>query len=112
MISKKEFLQAIKNIQEHNEMLDKLRKVAPTLTMGIVNLIENLQDTAIRLLELNCGLDPDIDYGTEISWWIYETNFGKKKSMNKIWIGKKKYILDTAEDLYDFITMDKKRKKK
>lgn len=112
MIDKKEFLQAIKNIQKHDERLDKLRKIAPTLTIGIVNLIENLQDTAIRLLELNCELDPDIDYGTEISWWIYETDFGKKKSMNKIWIGKKEYQINTAEDLYDFITMDKKRKKK
>lgn len=112
MITKKEFLQAIKTIEEYNIKLDAIRVVSPALSLGIVELVERVQDTYIRLLERECGLDPDIDYGTEISWWIYETDFGRNKKMNKIYIGKKEYPINTAEDLYDFITIDKKRKKK
>lgn len=112
MISKEEFLKAIKTIEDYDIKLDAIRVISPGLSLGIVELIERVQDTYIRLLELNCELDTNIDYGTEISWWIYETDFGRKKDMNKIYIGKKEYQINTAEDLYDFIVFDKKRKKK
>lgn len=112
MITKKEFLKAIKTIEDYNMNLDAIRIVSPALSLGIVELIEKVQDTYIRLLELNCGLDPDIDYGTEISWWVYETDFGRNKEMNAIFVNNKAYQINTAEDLYDFIVFDKKRKKK
>ena len=112
MISKKEFLQAIKTIQDYNIKLDAIRTISPNLSLGIGCLIDRVHDTYVRLLELDCELDPDIEYGTEISWWVYETDFGRKKDMNKIYIGKKAYPINTAEDLYKFIVSNKKRKKK
>lgn len=112
MISKQEFLKAIKTIEDYDIKLDAIRAISPSLSLGIVELTERVQDTYIRLLELNCELDPDINYGTDISWWIYETDFGRKKNMNKIYIGKKAYTIDTAEDLYNFIVFNKRRKKK
>ena len=64
MITKKEFLQTIKTIEDYNIKLDAIRVVCPDLSLGIGSIIERVQDSYIRLLELNCELNPDIDYCT------------------------------------------------
>lgn len=111
MICKKEFIKAIDTIKEYQKRLEILRQVSHDLTIGIGEVADRLPDTVIRLLCISCGLNPDEKYGDIISWWIYETDFGANKKMNKIYIGKKKFVLNTMEDLYNFIVeyeLDKK----
>lgn len=103
MISKDEFLKSINRLKEFDEKLDKISKVSRDLCMGIVEVSEWLPDSIIRLLCINCNIDPDESNMDIISWWIYETKYGTDEKLNKVTIIDKVYILKTAEDLYNYI---------
>lgn len=81
MLSKEEFTTAIQIL--------KRERNSTTYTSLIYSL-------AIELLEINMGIKPENPGEDSIlTWWIFETKFGKLKSMNN--------NIDTAEKLYDAI---------
>lgn len=103
MISKDEFLKSINRLKEFDEKLDKISKVSRDLCMGIVEVSEWLPDSIIRLLCINCNINPDESNMDIISWWVYETKYGADEKMNKVTLVDKVYVLKTAEDLYNYI---------
>ena len=104
MLDKNTFCRIINEIIKVNKKLDMLREVNSTMALSIVEEY-SLQDELITLLELNMNLPISDKYGSTISWWVYDTNFGKDKPFiyfNKNEQDEEKFILDTAEKLYDF----------
>ena len=93
------------------EKLDKLRDISADLSLGLADMGGMLVQSLIRVLCLSCGLNPDEKYGDDISWWVYETDCGKDKEMNVVEYKKKKYHINTPDDLYDFIELVYKRRK-
>lgn len=104
MLDKNTFCRIMNEIIKVNEKLDKLQEVNSGMALSIVEQY-SLQDELITLLELNMNLPISDKYGSVISWWIYDTNFGKDRPFiyfNKDEQDEEKFILDTVEKLYDF----------
>lgn len=110
MISKETFCRVINEVQAVNERIDELQDVNPSFASGIVEEY-SIQDELISVLEENMNLYVDPKYGSTISWWIYDTEFGKNSPY--IWLNKgkkdeEKLILDTVEKLYDYCVKEGK----
>ena len=97
MLTKNEFIKAIKSIKDIDEKLDKDVKI---YELRLAFCRYSLQDSMISLLESAMAIPVDPNYGSIISWWIYETHFGKKKLA--ITEDDKKIYLKTPKDLYDY----------
>lgn len=110
MISKETFCKVIDEVQAVNERIDNLQEVNSGLALSFVEEY-SIQDELISVLEEDMNLYVDPKYGSTISWWIYETNFGKDSPY--IWLNKgkkdeEKLILDTVEKLYDYCVKEGK----
>lgn len=111
MINKETFCSTIKEIIKVNEALDELQNANPGIALSIVEEY-SLQDALISVLEQSMNLYVDNKFGSTLSWWIYETEFGKDKPY--LWLGKKrseknKITLDTVEKLYDWCVKEGKQ---
>lgn len=103
MIDKKEFVKTIKVIKQVHNNYEALRKISPDLSMGVGECGSHiLIDTLIKVLCIDLGIKIDTHYGDTISWWIYETDYGKNDSL-AVMVDNKKINIKTAEALYDFI---------
>lgn len=100
-MTKKQFVTIINELQNYDKAIDKLMEVNSALAMGIVCNYD-LKDTVIKSLEYAFNLKETPHIGTDISWWVYETEYGKK--INAVTINNKQICIDTAEKLYDLIT--------
>ena len=104
MLTKNEFVEAIKSIQRVNDELDECIK---DNELRVVFVSYSLQDAMITLLESAMAIPVDEQFGSVISWWIYEDNFGKEglaitlKDHNGIEPDETIY-LKTPEDLYEY----------
>lgn len=104
MLSKEEFCEAIKSIKAHSEALSDLNNVSPSLATAITEDY-SLQDPMIKVLDAAMNLPVHPQIGSTISWWVYDTHFGKSDPF--IWLDKdrpneEKVVLDTPEKLYDW----------
>lgn len=97
MLAKEYFVKAINDIKYIDNRLDKDVK---TYELRLAFCKYSLQDSMISLLESAMAIPVDKVYGSIISWWIYETHFGKKKLAIKK--DNKKIYLKTPEDLYNY----------
>lgn len=97
MLTKTEFVKAIKAMKEVDDKLDNNIK---DRDLRLAFCEYSLQDDMISLLESAMAIPVDPNYGSIISWWIYETHFGKKKLA--ITEDDKKIYLKTPEDLYEY----------
>ena len=107
MISKPDFVKAIKAIKNIDDKLDEEIKNYD-LRMAFVNY--SLQEDMISLLESAMEVDVDPTYGSSISWWIYDNEYGKKHLM--VSYNKEEQEIETPEELYDFIVVENKINKK
>ena len=88
--------------QLQNDINDLMRIARDNIEQDFMNaagLMINHQDAVIELLE---EIMED-EYDT-ISWWIYDTNYGKDRA--EIYSGKDNRViakLDTPEALYDYL---------
>ena len=101
MINKEQFLKTIKHIKEYEDKLTALSEVSSDLSIGISGIVNWLIDDLTNTLCLACNINPFGKYDNLISWWIYDTNFGKNHAWIKV--NKIKYNLKTAEQLYEYI---------
>ena len=112
MVSKEQFVDILKKYKKSTDKLWKL----PNQYLRLAILDYSVNGLFLDTLALAVGDIIDDMYGSHISWWVYETNYGKNKSMTTVTIkcnGKsKKYKLDTAEKLYDFIVEQNKKRNK
>lgn len=104
ILSKEEFVAHIKGLKLE---FDKLNKLYSEFGIDTIEMPWCYSSNHfIDLLEQSMG----DEYGN-ISWWCYETDFGRDKNMNKIYdaFGKKVIaVLNTPEDLYDYLVKEDK----
>ena len=112
MLDKKTFCHTIEEIKKVNDKLDKLMNLNSSFCFGIVEEY-SLQDELITLLEKSMNIPCHPSFGSTISWWVYETEFGRNHPNIDIRTkkGKKQYYLDTVEKLYDFCVEESKQNK-
>ena len=61
-----------------------------------------------ELLSDVCDLEVDANYGTDLDWFCYETDFGRRKDYCKVYNQEtgRTWTIETPEILYDYITRD------
>lgn len=102
MISKKDFCDAIKLIQDHRKKEDDLYAALKAIHEDCsgVFLFAKYEDLVIDLLAKDLCPDSDILY-----WWIFDAEFGTASYTSTTLIRDgKSYLLTTPEALYDFLT--------
>ena len=103
-ISKEEFCKVIKRLEEVQDKQDKICSV-----LGAVVDTGDLTDVVIRLLEklMNAPVykaDGGIYEGSDISYFIYEIDFGRAWTPDSITeIDGTPIDISTAEKLYDYL---------
>ena len=100
-MTKEQFIIIINELKNYDKAIDKLMEVNPTLAMGIVEKYD-LKDTVVKSLEYTFNLPEHPHIGSDIAWWVYETEYGTKNY--SIYTDKKAIVIDTVEKLYDLIT--------
>ena len=109
MIPREEFLKAIEALKQQNAIDDNFQTHMETVfPESYAPIYENvLWALSIHLLEL--AMEDRYEY---VSWWVYETDYGKSEDMTEIsWTedGQEKSVkLTTAEALYDFLVENAK----
>ena len=109
MIPREEFLKAIEVLKQQNAIDDNFQTHMEAAFPGsYAPIYENgLWKLSIHLLEL--AMEDHYEY---VSWWVYETDYGKREDMTEIsWTedGQEKSVnLTTAEALYDFLVENAK----
>jgi hypothetical protein len=104
-LDKRQFCIAVETYQEMLEEEDKLINafdISPEWKPG--HWIQNYYE----LLEELCELEVDDLYGSDLDWFCFETNFGQKEDMNKVYDTEtgRTWRIESPEILYDFITRD------
>ncbi len=95
-----EIINALKSADRLQRDIDALMRTAKENIendfMNGASLMINHECIVIELLE-----EIMEDYYDTISWWIYETEYGKSKP--EIYEGNVTTVLKTPEDLYDYL---------
>lgn len=100
--NKELFVKALKTIESMNL---KYEKVVEALDIdGVFTFGMDTIDIVIELLSALVG-----DTEEWVSWWVWDTNFGKSEDLITV-IERygKKVEIKTAENLFDFLSKDKK----
>ena len=97
-INKDEFCSIIKDIEKYREDSNELNRVISNIGDGyfIFNSADKLMYIISQLLGKIMNSEENDDYLNDIDYYLFEEN--KKVSMND-----KEYLLDTPENLYDFL---------
>ena len=88
MLSKEAFVEAINYLKKEDEFYSKQYRLyddyrdvigdsLPVMYTGAAEII-------LKLLEESFALDVDNHYGSTLSWWIYEINFGEDFKLGDI----------------------------
>lgn len=102
MISKKDFCAAIKTIRDHQKKETRLCDALQAIDADCAGLFlySKYEDLVLQLLTKDLCPDSDMIY-----WWVYDATFGTA-SLDFCTVERdgNKYLLTTAETLYDFLT--------
>ena len=100
-LSKKQFCTAVRVYQS---MQEEEREI--TSALGIVEWKPSdwINDYYEFLTEM-CELEEDPRIGTDLDWFVYETDFGRRKDYCQVYeeTSGKTWIIETPEALYDYI---------
>lgn len=117
MITKEEFVEIIERLRETNDIIAKINKLVHESKEAKMNDYMNVgqlmichEDIVVKLLGKLMNLEYIEHIGTELSWWIYETDYGRDKKRNWIEINGKKIKIATAEKMYDYLMAERKDK--
>ena len=111
MLSKEKFVEIMNTLDKKSKQWDKLRDDMNELSsyfpvdfypcIDYINIIEELLVDIFNM--------PELEYASnDISYWMYEMDFGREAKSHPIRTNNKTYILDTAEKLYDYLMEWKK----
>ena len=110
MISKAEFVKIIDTIKDYYEKEEKLTKYLHEFFMdgySAVDFCSELIDVTIKLLAKNFSEKHEASIEDDISWFVYENDFGKKEFSIRYIIpstkDKKEYKITSIEEMYDYI---------
>lgn len=99
MIDKQTFIKIITKLKEYMERVSKIEDA-----LNCVFNFSTLDDVVVELLEKLTNAEVDQVYGSTLSWWIYDLNFGKDWKPDSLIVDGESIDLSTAEKLYDFLT--------
>ncbi len=106
-LSKDEFCKVIDKIKAHHKTINDLENI-----LGVVFEFDDLQDTVIELLEKVMDVEPCEKFGSDISYFIYDLDYGKDWTPSSLTINGESVDISTAEKLYDYLmyleSVDKK----
>lgn len=97
MLSKKVFVRAINKMKELEELCDKLSK----LGVNIDDITCEVQTLLLEILETSSDLQLE-DWGTDISWYCFDCNFGTENNVITYNTGEQ-ITIDSPEKLYDYL---------
>lgn len=95
-------------VETYKEMMDEEEDIVQALDIGPewkgAEWLQNYYD----LLSDLCELEEDPYIGTDLDWFCYETNFGRRKDMCKVYDHEtgRTWTIETPDILYDFITRE------
>lgn len=104
-LDKAQFCTAVKTykvmLEEQDELLDALNA---NIEWKPGEWINNYYD----LLSDLCELDEDPYISTDLDWFCFETDFGRRKDMCKVFDHEtsRTWRIETPDILYDFVTRD------
>lgn len=100
---------ALKSVQKQE---DKWQKTFDEMFDGhLVPQYNNcLRNAIISMVEEAFYDKPDPTWGSTFTWWVYDTEFGKRKKLTEsVTVNGKKIPMDAVEDLYDYYKMMAKK---
>ena len=106
LISKKEFVIIIEQLKVAYEFQNKIYDLYNSYFLETPESL-NLEDTVIKILNKVFDLKSDGYIGTDLDYFCYELEYGKKWEPGCITTEEGKDIdISTAEKLYDYITRE------
>ena len=106
-LSKDEFCKVIDKIKAHNKTINDLEDI-----LGVIFEFDDLQDTVVELLEKVMDVEPCEKFGSDISYFIYDLDYGNNWTPSSLTINGESVDISTAEKLYDYLisleSVDKK----
>lgn len=104
MLSKNEFVQAINRLKAMDEKEHSIYKATDgAFSLSEIEEYSELFTNYVRLLELSMDVEPDQQYGSDISYFIYELNYGEKWTPNSVTVDGESIDISTAEKLYEYL---------
>ena len=101
-ITKDEFCKVVNKLERTWRKQSQIADV-----LGTVIDTGDLSDVVVDLLEKLMGLDPNDVYGSDIDYFCWELDFGKKWKPNMIRdVNNNSIDISTAEKLYDYLISD------
>ena len=98
-ISKELFVKCIEGLKRINDYYDEINSIQRKYTCdGYLYAVPDCSEIVLMLLHNACG---SADNGEFINNFIFDMDYGQTD--NVIVFNKKKYVLSSAENLYDFL---------
>ena len=97
-LTKDEFCRVINALKVHSAKIEAIEDA-----LDVVLEIDTLQDVVIELLEKAMDVEPNDVYGSDISYFVYDLDFGKNWTESSITIDGVSVDISTPERLYDYL---------
>ena len=103
-MTKQQFCDAIETYQS---MMEQYDEVAEVLNIGPETIFDSWIDNYYILIQNLCELEENEIYGTDLDWFVFETDYGRREDMNKSYLDDGRvWTINSPEILYDFITRE------
>lgn len=101
-MNKNEFCEFIRNMEKTRRNVEKyLEYVSETVHTDLFEY----ESLCVRILSNFLNLETNEKFGTSIDYYVYETNYGK--DILDVLVDGKKFKLETPEDLWDLLEIEK-----
>lgn len=104
MLEKKDFLKYMSQIETAIKFQDEMNDICKKYGYFSIAEYPDCIDLSVTLLEKLMNLEPNDEYGTDISYFIFELNFGKDWEPGSVTCDGEDIDFSSSEKLYDFIT--------
>lgn len=110
-ITKQKFVQILDTIRQVHDFTDDIASLknkynSPLIKHSLIDnfFIDNFEDEVIDLLALLTRCKSNDDYGTDISYFIYDLDFGRKYKDGMVVENGKNVDFSSADKLYDYLS--------
>lgn len=95
-------------VNTYREMLVEERMIQDALDIGVEWVPGEWINNYYELLTDLCDLEVDPNIGTDLDWFCFETNFGRREDLHKIFDVETglTWRVESPEILYDYLTRD------
>lgn len=104
MLSRETFVKAINEIKRAWDYQEDLNKFFSAHKADGYIYQPDCADVLIMVIEDAMGLERDADGMTDVSWFVYEMDFGRNFKMGDLVVDGKEVDVSDAEKLYDYVT--------